>query len=259
MVASGVPSFVRRGRREAVDLGDVLLAGEHQLGRGERLRELARLLRHPPGVDAREAPAEQDRGPDAGHICEGQRQLLARTPGQREMEQRQRGGAGDHEQAQRQRALRCERRRRDQHRGEEEQRERVLQPSREEEQRRQLRHVEGEQEGRGVVREAVARRVAHAKREVQPGRGRDEHEAGPERQLEAQPEMHARHRHALADDGEPAQAHQRVETQAPRASGQAVGFDGVHGEIGSVPGAVRTGVVGRLGLAGARFNGVVTC
>ena len=39
---------------EAVELRQVLLAGEHHLGRGERLRELARLLRHAPSVDPRE-------------------------------------------------------------------------------------------------------------------------------------------------------------------------------------------------------------
>ena len=43
-----------RGRGgEAVELGQVLLAGEHQLGRGERLGELARLLGDPPGIDRR--------------------------------------------------------------------------------------------------------------------------------------------------------------------------------------------------------------
>ena len=69
--------LVRRRRREAVELGQVLLPGEHQLGRGQRLGELARLLRHPPRVDAREDGAEQDRGPDPGHVEERQRRAVS--------------------------------------------------------------------------------------------------------------------------------------------------------------------------------------
>ena len=46
--------FVRGRGRQAVELGEMLLAREHQLGRGERLGELARLLGHPPGIDADE-------------------------------------------------------------------------------------------------------------------------------------------------------------------------------------------------------------
>ena len=65
--------LVGRRRREAVELRQVLLAGQHQLGRGERLGELARLLGDPPGVDAGEGGAEQDRGPDPGDVEEGQR------------------------------------------------------------------------------------------------------------------------------------------------------------------------------------------
>ena len=45
--------LVRGCRGEPVELRQVLLAGEHELGGGERLRELARFLRHAPGVDAR--------------------------------------------------------------------------------------------------------------------------------------------------------------------------------------------------------------
>ena len=41
--------LVRGGGREPVELRQVLLAREHELGRRERVRELARLLGHPPG------------------------------------------------------------------------------------------------------------------------------------------------------------------------------------------------------------------
>ena len=71
--------FVGGRGREAVELGEVLLAGQHQLGRGERLGELARLLGDPPRVDARERRAEQDRGPDPGHVDE--RQARGSRPG----------------------------------------------------------------------------------------------------------------------------------------------------------------------------------
>ena len=60
----GRAELVGRRRREAVELRQVLFPGQDELRRGERLGQLARLLGHPPGVDAREGRAQQDRGPD---------------------------------------------------------------------------------------------------------------------------------------------------------------------------------------------------
>ena len=73
--------LVRGGGGEPVELRQVLLAGEHQLGRGERLGELARLLGDAPGIDADEGDAEQDRDPDAGDVEERQRRRSARHQG----------------------------------------------------------------------------------------------------------------------------------------------------------------------------------
>ena len=50
-----------------------------------------------------------------------------------------------------------------------------------------------------------------AQRDIEPGRQRDHGEAGPDRQLEVEPEIDHQHGGGLADDGEPAQPHQRVE------------------------------------------------
>ena len=46
--------LVGRRRRQPVELREMLLARQHQLRRGQRLAELARLLRDPPGIDADE-------------------------------------------------------------------------------------------------------------------------------------------------------------------------------------------------------------
>ena len=46
--------LVRGGGGEAVELREMLLARQHQLGRGQRLGELARFLGDAPGVDAGE-------------------------------------------------------------------------------------------------------------------------------------------------------------------------------------------------------------
>ena len=65
-----------RGRgRETVELGQMLLARQHQLGRRERVGELPRLLGDLPRIDADEADREQDREPDADHV--ERRQLAA--------------------------------------------------------------------------------------------------------------------------------------------------------------------------------------
>ncbi len=59
--------LVRGGGGEPVELREMLLARQHQLGGGERVGELARLLADLPGIDADEAHAEQDRQPHAHH------------------------------------------------------------------------------------------------------------------------------------------------------------------------------------------------
>ena len=63
MVESGVRQLVGGGGRQPVELGEVLLARQHQLGRRERVGEQARLFGDEPGVDADEADRHQDRDP----------------------------------------------------------------------------------------------------------------------------------------------------------------------------------------------------
>jgi hypothetical protein len=101
----------------------------------------------------------------------------------------------------------------DHHRRQQQDRERVLKPAGKVKQHRKLHDIEGEQGRRRAGLEPVAERKADAQRDVQPGRDGDRREAPAEGQRIAQPEMHACHGEALPGDGEPAQAHQRVETQ----------------------------------------------
>ena len=109
--------LVGGGGGEAVELGQVLLAGEHQLGRGERLGELARLLGDPPGVDAGEGACRAG-SPSRPRSRRG-RAARALRPGTRagavdEDEERRRA---DREQAEAERPLRRQGGGGDQHRG----------------------------------------------------------------------------------------------------------------------------------------------
>src|SRR5829696_8434155 len=204
--------LVRGGGGEAVELRQVLLAGEHPLGRGERLGELARLLGDAPGIDADEGDAEQDRRPDSGDVEEGQRRCRP-GPRQRPVDEDEDRGGANRKAAERQRAVGRQRRRRDQDRCQEQHRERVLQAAGQVAQRRELEDVEAKQKRRRILAEPVARRIAQAQPEVQRRGGGDDGKAGPERQREAEAEMHAGDGGALPDDGKPAQPNQRIEPQ----------------------------------------------
>ena len=69
------------GGSKPVELRKVLLACEHELGGGERIRELARLLGDLPGMQADERDRKQDREPNphdiepgnssGGSVCHG--------------------------------------------------------------------------------------------------------------------------------------------------------------------------------------------
>ena len=161
--------LVGRRRRQAVELGEVLLAGEHQFGRGQRLGELACLLGDAPSVDACERDAEQDGGPDAAHVEERQLRVRpASSPGQRTVRQHEQGRAADREEAQAQRPLRRERGGRDQNRRQEQDRKGILETPGQVKKRCQLQDVEGEQQGRRIVAQAVARGIVDAQRQIEP-------------------------------------------------------------------------------------------
>ncbi len=206
--------LVRRRRREAVELGQVLLPGEDELRRGEGLGELARLLRHPPGIDAGEGRAEEDRRPDPGHVDEGQVEPLAGKPRQWPVHEDEKRRRADREEAEPEGSLRRERRRGDEHRRQHQHREGVLEAAGQVEQGRELEEIEGEEQGRGIVGQAMARRKADAQGEIDPGRERDDEEAEPERQRKAEAELDEGDRRRLAGDGEPAQPDEGVEPQA---------------------------------------------
>src|SRR5690606_14271905 len=73
--------------------------------------------------------------------------------------------------------------------------------------------VEGEDAKRGQRRQAVRGGVTQREVKVEPCRYGDEDETLGNRHGKFQPERHHEHRHALADDGQPAQADQRVELE----------------------------------------------
>ena len=64
----GRAQFVRRRRREPIELGQMLLAGQDQLRRCQSVVEATRLLRNPPGIGRSETRAEDDSPPDPGSI-----------------------------------------------------------------------------------------------------------------------------------------------------------------------------------------------
>ena len=76
MVDERRAELVRGGRGKPVELRQMLLARQHQLGRGQRVGELARFLGDLPGVDADEADREQDREPHAHHVDRRQLQRI---------------------------------------------------------------------------------------------------------------------------------------------------------------------------------------
>ena len=105
---------------------------------------------------------------------------------------------------------------RDQHRPEQQEGERVLQAAREVEQRRELGDIEAQQPGGAVGFEPLRLAEADAQRHVEQRRKRDDGEAGPDRNLEFEAEMHHQHGGELAENREPTQANQRIQPHIAR-------------------------------------------
>ena len=90
-----------RGRGcEPVQLGEVLLAREHQLGSGERVREPAGILGDLPRVQPDEGNREQNGEPDPRDIGRRQLQRGLAVPRQGVMHEHEEGCAGDRESSQ---------------------------------------------------------------------------------------------------------------------------------------------------------------
>ena len=112
----GRAEFVRCGGRETVELRQMLLACQNQLGCRQRIGKLARLFRDLPRVDADIADREQDREPHPDHIDFRQLKRILGIPRQIVMQEHQYGGAEHCERADQQRHARRQRSRRNQHR-----------------------------------------------------------------------------------------------------------------------------------------------
>ena len=202
---------MRGGGRKPVELGQMLLARQHQLGGGERVGQLARFLGDLEGIEAGDADREHDREPDAEQIDRRQHQRLLGIPGQRQIEKAERRGAGDREQAERDGEPHRQRGRRNQHRREEQERERVLQPAGEVQQRRKLDDVEREQGG-GMDRLQPLHRIeGDLQRQIDQRRQADDDEAGHDRHVEFEPLRHDEDRGELAQHREPAQPQDGVQ------------------------------------------------
>jgi hypothetical protein len=112
---------------------------------------------------------------------------------------------------------------RDRDRSDEQEGEGVLEPSGEIEQGRELKHVEAEHH-EGIARfEPLARRVADAQDDIDPGGERDHREAPADWEIDADHPIGADHRHALAEHREPAQSYDGLEPEPALAVPQAVG------------------------------------
>jgi len=129
----------------------------------------------------------------------------------------QHGRAGRRESAQHHGQPRRQRGSGQQHRAEKQERKRIFEPTGEEQEDRQFRDIEGEQPGGTVGLHPLGHAEAQPQSHIEPGGERDDGQAGPDRQLEIEPEIDHQHGRGLADHGEPAQPHQRVEAHiAPR-------------------------------------------
>src|SRR5262249_20360539 len=93
MVEGGGPRLCAGGGSKSVDLREVLLARQYQLGGGQRVGKLALLLRELPSVHGDESEREQGREPYSHDVRRRQRKGLVRIPRQRVIIERQHGCA----------------------------------------------------------------------------------------------------------------------------------------------------------------------
>ena len=139
---------MRRGGSEAVELRQMLLARQHQLGRRQRIGELAGFLGDLPRIDADIADREQDREPHRRPRRFPEAAVARRFPWQRIVKEDRAPWRTTTANTPSSSVMRArQRRRRDQHRAEQQKRKWIFQSAGEVEQRRQLGDVEAEQIG----------------------------------------------------------------------------------------------------------------
>ena len=121
----------------------------------------------------------------------------------------------NHDRREQHRRKRGERRRRHDDRNQQQDGEGVVEAARQEEEGAQLERVVGQHHEGGLGAQPVARGKRQAEGDVEGSRQGDEADAPGERQREAKPEMDDGDGGGLAGDGQPAQADQRLEPEAP--------------------------------------------
>ncbi len=164
---------------ETVKLGQMLLAGQHQFGRRQRIGKLSGLFGDLPRIDPDIPDREQDREPDPHHVDFRKFELALLLPRQRVMQKDQNGRADHREGAKQQGHARRQRRRRNQHRAQQQKAERVLQPSGQVEQCRKLGDIEGEQPGGTIGLQPLGLGKGQPQRHIEERRARDNGETGP--------------------------------------------------------------------------------
>ena len=204
--------FVRGGGGKAVELGQMLFAGQHQFGGGQRVGELAGLLGDLERIKAGDADREHDREPDAEQIDRRQHQRIVAVPRQRQMEEHQHGGTGDRERAERDRQPYRQRRRRNQHRGQKQKRKRILQAAGEKQQPGQLDDVQRQQRRRVDRLQPLHRVEGDLQHQVEQGGQADDGDAGDDRDVEFESLHHDENGGELAEHREPAQPQDGVQT-----------------------------------------------
>ena len=110
---------MRGGGRQTIQLREMLLAGQYQLGGCQRVRELAGLLGYLECIKTGDPDRQYDREPNAEQVDRRQYQGLIGVPRQRQIEENQHGGACNGQRAERDRQPYRQRRRRNQNRGKE--------------------------------------------------------------------------------------------------------------------------------------------
>ena len=221
---------MRGGGGEAVELGQMLLAGQHQFGGGQRVGKLAGVLGDLDRIEAGDADREQDREPDPEQIDRRQHQRFFALPRQRQMEEHQRRGAGHREDAERDGQPDRQRRRRDQHRGQEQKRKRILQAAGEKQQRRQFDDVERQQRSRIGRFQPLHRVEGDLQHQIEQRGQADDGDAGNHRDVEFEPLRHDENGGELAEHGEPAQPQDGIQTDIAARMAKIGG-----GDVGHVP------------------------
>ena len=127
------------------------------------------------------------------------------------MHEDEQGRAGDRETAEHECHARRQRGCRDQHRSEEQESKRILQAPGKEQEDRELGDIEPKKPSRPPGLEPLHRGKADAQRDIEPGRKRNDEQAGPDRKIEIKAPVHNEDGSGLTNHREPAQPNECIE------------------------------------------------